>query len=335
MSEPQHNGSRRHGPPIVALGGGHGLSQTLRALRLITDNLTAVVGVADDGGSSGRLRAEFDVVPPGDLRMALAALCGDDVWGSTWSRVLQHRFGGDGELAGHAVGNLLIAALWEETGSIVEGLDWVSELLGAHGRVLPVANVPLNIVVSVKGDDPAFPDAICEVRGQVAVERSPGQVIDLLVEPANPQACPEAVFAIQDARVIVLGPGSWHTSVLPHLLVPGVRSALANSRAMKLLVLNLDVQSGARQEFRPHEYLQGWAEMYPEVQLDWVLGDPRYVDDVDLLTDACAAVGAELALDLVAVCGPEDLQESARHDAGLLAAAFGAVFARGSISAWQ
>ncbi len=118
------------GPKIVALGGGHGLSATLAALRGMSDNLTAIVGVSDDGGSSGRLRNEFDIVPPGDMRMALAALCGDDSWGRTWSQVLQHRFPGDGELAGHAVGNLLIAALWQETDDLVAG----SRLRGRSAR---------------------------------------------------------------------------------------------------------------------------------------------------------------------------------------------------------
>ncbi|MDI1290131.1 MAG: 2-phospho-L-lactate transferase CofD family protein, partial [bacterium] len=113
---------RRQLPPtdrsnvrVVALGGGHGLAVSLRALRHVTDSLTAIVGVADDGGSSGRLRSEFGVPPPGDLRMALAALCGDDEWGRTWEQVIQHRFGGSGALSGHSVGNLLITALWEET----------------------------------------------------------------------------------------------------------------------------------------------------------------------------------------------------------------------------
>ncbi|NBX70995.1 MAG: YvcK family protein, partial [Actinobacteria bacterium] len=122
-------------PDVVALGGGHGLASSLRALRQVTPNLTAIVGVSDDGGSSGRLREQFDVVPPGDLRMALAALCGDDTWGSTWAQVLQHRFKSDGDLDGHSLGNLLITALWQETGDVVAGLDWVAKLLDAQGRV--------------------------------------------------------------------------------------------------------------------------------------------------------------------------------------------------------
>jgi len=129
---------------VVAFGGGHGLFASLSALRRVTRQLTAVVTVADDGGSSGRLRKQFGVLPPGDLRMALAALCGDDAWGTTWSRVVQHRFTGEAELGGHAVGNVLIVALWELLGDTVQGLDWVGRLLGAHGRVLPMASVPLD-----------------------------------------------------------------------------------------------------------------------------------------------------------------------------------------------
>ncbi len=133
---------------VVALGGGHGLAASLAALRLVTDDLTAVVTVADDGGSSGRLRREFGCLPPGDLRMALAALCGDDEWGRLWSRVVQHRFDGSGppthaSLDGHAVGNVLIVALWQLLGDPVEGLDYVGRLLGAHasgaaGRLGPM-----------------------------------------------------------------------------------------------------------------------------------------------------------------------------------------------------
>ena len=122
-------------PAVVALGGGHGLSATLSSLRLMTDRITAVVTVADDGGSSGRLRSELGVLPPGDLRMALAALCDDSEWGRTWSAVLQHRFSSSGDLDQHAVGNLLIVALWELLEDPVTGLDWVGKLLGARGQI--------------------------------------------------------------------------------------------------------------------------------------------------------------------------------------------------------
>src|SRR5580765_7707454 len=139
------------GPRIAALGGGHGLAASLRALRLVSEHITAIVTVADNGGSSGRLRDEFDVLPPGDLRMALSALCDDTEWGHTWRDLLQHRFESSGELHNHAVGNLLIVALWELLGDTVTGLDWVARLLGARGRVLPMSAVPLDIEATVVG----------------------------------------------------------------------------------------------------------------------------------------------------------------------------------------
>lgn len=324
----------RQGPPVVALGGGHGLSASLRGLRRVTDDVTAVVGVADNGGSSGRLRVEFGVVPPGDLRMALAALCGDDEWGRTWSRVMQHRFGGEGPIAGHATGNLLITSLWEETGSLVEGLDWMAALLGAHGRVLPVSTVPLEIVATVKGSNPADPVAVVEIRGQVQVEHTPGDVLDFRVEPTNPPACPEAVQALHSAELIVLGPGSWYTSVLAHLLVPGVRRALIESMADRLLVLNLDAQRGDTEEFKSHTYLRVWADQFPDVRLDKVLADPRYVDDLEKLDRVCDLVGAELVLGRLVETPPVGGQ-SPVHDPLLLAAAFGQVLGRGSISPWR
>ena len=132
-----------NGPVVVALGGGHGLAASLAALRHLTDRLTAVVTVADDGGSSGRLRRELGVLPPGDLRMALSALCDDSEWGELWRDVMQHRFASAGALHDHAMGNLLIVTLWELLGDPVAGLDWVARLLGARGRVLPMAGVPI------------------------------------------------------------------------------------------------------------------------------------------------------------------------------------------------
>ncbi|MGH3277172.1 MAG: gluconeogenesis factor YvcK family protein, partial [Streptosporangiaceae bacterium] len=200
---------------MVALGGGHGLHASLSALRRVTRDLTAIVTVADDGGSSGRLRREFGVLPPGDLRMALAALCGDDAWGTTWSKVIQHRFTGAADLGGHTVGNVLIVALWELLGDSVQGLDWVARLLGAHGRVLPMSSVPLDLVAEVAGADPDDPDAISVVHGQVACATTPGQVRSVSLVPADPPACPESVQAVEAADWVVLGPGSWFTSVLP------------------------------------------------------------------------------------------------------------------------
>ena len=165
-----HGGAGGRG--VVALGGGHGLYSSLSALRHLTDRLTAVVTVADDGGSSGRLRRELGVLPPGDLRMALAALCDDGDWGRTWRDVMQHRFTGDGELAGHAVGNLLIASLWQLIDEPVTGLDWVGRLLQARGRVLPMSTLPLEIEADVVGAD----GQVEVVRGQANVARASGRI---------------------------------------------------------------------------------------------------------------------------------------------------------------
>ena len=173
-------------PSVVALGGGHGLAASLQALRRVTTRPTAIVTVADDGGSSGRLRGEFGVLPPGDLRMALAALCGDDEWGRTWSEVVQHRFRSDGDLHDHSLGNLLIVALWELLDDSVTGLDWVARLLGAQGRVLPMSLVPLDIEALVEGPD----EQLERVRGQVAVATATGRVRSVSLLPGNPPACP-------------------------------------------------------------------------------------------------------------------------------------------------
>ncbi len=314
------------GPRVVALGGGHGLSASLQALRRVTDDLTAVVGVSDDGGSSGRLRREFGVPPPGDLRMALAALCGDDAWGRTWSRVVQHRFRGTGDLAGHAVGNLLITALWEETGDVVAGLDWVAALLGAHGRVLPVATAALEVVAQVRGADPAHPDQVSEVHGQVSVATSAGQVVGLRLQPGDVAACRPALDAILGADVVVLGPGSWYTSVLAPLLVPGMSKALAGSPARMVVILNVGRQDRETTGLQPYEHLRLLQDYVPELRVDVVLGDRRdLADPADQvpLQRWCADNEASLVLESVA-----NRDGGPTHDVDLLASALGQLLAR-------
>ena len=302
---------------VVALGGGHGLSASLAALRHVVTDLTAVVTVADNGGSSGRLRREFGVLPPGDLRQALAALCGDDDWGRTWARVLQHRFASKGEMDEHAVGNLLIVALWELLGEHVNGLDWVARLLGAQGRVLPMSVAPIDITATVEGLDEADPHALTTVRGQVEVASTSGQVVSVALEPREPPACPEAVAAVTAADWIVLGPGSWFTSVIPHLLVPELRDALISSAARKVVTLNLEPQAGETEGFSPETHLEVLAGHAPDLKLDVVLADRNSVVDVELLRATAASFGAELVIaDVAAADG------SPRHDAHKLANAY-------------
>jgi len=315
--EPRRVGTARQLlPAVVAFGGGHGLSASLTALRRITDRLTAVVTVADDGGSSGRLRAELNCLPPGDLRMALAALCGDDQSGRTWADVLQYRFTGSGSLRDHAIGNLLIAGLWERLGDPVAGLDMVAELLGARGRVLPMAAVPLDIVAEVIGLDPLRPDELSLVRGQAAVAKTTAEVCAVRLVPEDPPGCPESVEVVLAADWVVLGPGSWFTSVIPHLLVPELAHAIEHTPAHRILTLNLE-PAGETAGFSPAKHIELLAEHAPNLRLDVVLADASFAAEDPHLDTWAESLGAELVVaDLAARDG------SPRHDPLRLASAY-------------
>ncbi|WP_298886366.1 uridine diphosphate-N-acetylglucosamine-binding protein YvcK [uncultured Serinicoccus sp.] len=309
------------GPRVVALGGGHGLAASLRALRHLTEAITAVVTVADDGGSSGRLRQEFDILPPGDLRMALAALCEDTTWGHQWSSVLQHRFGGHGELSGHALGNLLIMALWElRPEEQVRGLDLVGRLLNTRGRVLPMALEPLDIEAVIEAETPAGTVARSTVRGQSTVARQPGVVRSVRLIPEAPQACPQALESIKLADLVVLGPGSWFTSVMPHLLVPELRQALCDTPARRILTLNVSLSDDEANGYSLAEHVVAIAAHAPELTFDHVIADPQVVRssaERTALDTAVERVGASLVLTSVGSPGRPGV-----HDTLRLAAAY-------------
>jgi uncharacterized cofD-like protein len=307
----------------VALGGGHGLHATLSALRRLTDSVTAVVTVADDGGSSGRLRRELGLLPPGDLRMALAALAADDDGGKRWQALVQHRFGGTGALAGHAVGNLLLAGLMEVLGDPVAALDEVAALLGLRGRVLPMSCDPLDIEAEVTGlgsRDGAL------IRGQVAVASTPGRVQRVWLRPERPRACPEALDAVKAADVLLLGPGSWFTSVIPHVLVPELREALIASPARRIVVLNLAPEPGETAGFSPEQHLAVLSQHAPALRVDAVIADVAAVPVPERLHATAAAMlapGGRVHLAPVAAADPA----VPRHDPAALADALGVVLA--------
>ncbi len=310
-------------PKVVALGGGHGLSVTLQALRRVTDRITAVVGVADDGGSSGRLRREFGILPPGDLRMAVAALCANDVASRAWADVLQYRFGGDGDLGGHAVGNLLMAALWENSSDAVAGLQELGALVGAVGQVLPCSVDPLEIVALIRGHDQSRPGDVVEVRGQVEIATTPGRVELVRIEPAGARPCTQALEAIDDADAIVLGPGSWFTSLMPHLLMPTQGEHVESAAGRRILVLNLDPQEGETGDFSPAEHIDAITNLAPKMRFDVVIADSRHVGSGEAranLIAACRGWGAEVIEAEVAGHGD-------RHDPGKLAHVFDTVLA--------
>lgn len=300
----------------VALGGGHGLHATLSALRRLTPDVTAVVTVADDGGSSGRLRRELGLLPPGDLRQALAALAAAEDGGTLWAEVFQHRFGGTGALTGHAVGNLLLAGLFEVLGDPVAGLDEAAKLLGITGRVLPMSAEPLEIEADVTGLENG---QVSRIRGQVAVASTPGQVRRIrLHNPGRPNrppvACADAVEAVLGADVVFFGPGSWFTSVLPHLLVPDLHDALVTTSATKVVILNLVPQPGETAGFSPERHLHVLFEHAPRLKVDAVIADRDSVPTPARLRRAAEALGGRAHLASVAAPGG-----AGRHDPDALA----------------
>lgn len=310
---------------IVALGGGHGLAATLTSLRRITQDITAIVTVADNGGSSGRLRKEFPILPPGDLRMALAALCADDEWGREWARIIQHRFTGQGPLNGHAVGNLLLAALWDRDSDPVVGLDRVASLLKVVGRVLPMASEPLDIegtFITSSGRE--------VVRGQAEVATAKGRLESLRIIPADPPARAEAIAAIEEADWITMGPGSWFSSVLPHLLVPTQRRALSESNGKKIVLLNLDATPDSPGNefagYSPEEHLGLIAQYAPDLHIDIVLADISVVKNPIVFEHQVRAMGGELVL--------ADLRKSpgsVHHDVEKLTREFGHIMSNSLI----
>lgn len=317
-------GQQNKGPKVVALGGGHGLSASLSALRLLTSDLTAVVTVADDGGSSGRLREEYGVLPPGDLRMALAALCDDTDWGRTWRDVMQHRFrpgkGPGGSLDEHAMGNLLIVTLWELLGDAVAGLKWAGALLGARGQVLPMSTVPLTIEGDVRITAPDGGSALHTIRGQARCAVA-GSLEEVRLLPGAAPACVEALTAIELADWVILGPGSWYTSVLPHLLLPEMREALCQTPAKRCLTMNLATDTKETSGMTAADHLDVLRRYAPGFSVDVVLADPASVPDRQEFEKAAGMIGAEVVLGKVGASGRRPV-----HDPLRLATAYHDVF---------
>jgi len=246
---------RERGPKVVALGGGHGLATLLRGLKAYTHNITAVVTVADDGGSSGRLRQEMGILPPGDIRNCLAALSDDE---ALLAQLFQYRFpNGDSGLEGHSFGNLFISALAEVLGSFEEAVAESGRVLAVKGRVLPSTLRDVRLVADVM-----LPHLVNEVRieGESDIPRSNGKVRRVWLEPSSPPAYPEAIRAILAADLIIIGPGSLYTSLLPNLLVPDIVEAIRASRGLKLLICNVATQHGETDGYSCGDHLRAVEE---------------------------------------------------------------------------
>jgi uncharacterized cofD-like protein len=313
----------------------------LRALRRcqrpLDLEITAVVTVGDDGGSSGRLRAQRGGLPPGDLRQALAALAADDRHSTVNADLFQHRFqplkpklrpapapGGpapapgndpDDALGGHPVGNLVLFGLMELLGDPVVALDHAAAMLRAGGRVLPMSREPVAIEALIRGADPRRPDRLLTVHGQHGIAVSPGRVELVRLEPPKPVATPEAVVAIAEADWLVFGPGSWYSSVIPHLLVPELVAAIVASPARRLVILNLTIEPETAGLTLP-AHLTALAAYAADLTAEVVLGDASWVTEPGPVRQAADSLGAELVLAPVAVAGGEP-----RHDPAALAEA--------------
>lgn len=290
---------------VVAFGGGHGLGATLRALRAtgLAMRITAVVTVADDGGSSGRLRADRGVLPPGDLRQALAALAGTDQVSVGNAALFQYRFPGDDPLGGHPVGNLVLCGLMELVGDPVLALRHAAAMVDAVGDVLPMACEALGIEADIEQGD-----RVVTIQGQHEVAVARGRVREVRIIPPAPAACPEALTAIAEADWLLFGPGSWYTSVIPHLLVPEMAKAIVSSNARRLVTLNLAADSETIGLSLP-DHVAALARYLPELRVDVVLVDRNAFPDPEPVAIAAQSLGARIALAEVAV-----RDGTARHD---------------------
>jgi uncharacterized cofD-like protein len=255
----------------VCLGGGHGLHATLEAMRLLTPDITAIVCVGDNGGSSGRLREEFPgILPPGDIRMALSALVSEQAQRRGVVELLQHRFHSHGPLNGHSLGNLILAAQWQHNpNDLLGSIKSVQNILGIDGTVIPGARVPLDLTAQVRMSD----GSVQTLHGQRTIAKAGAQVLSLSISPQDPPIFPAALRAIQEADVITLGPGSWYTSLLVHLCVPQLRAALHASSAKKILIMDLMPDSETMGMTEKSE-LQTFEQYSHQLTLDAILAGP-------------------------------------------------------------
>ncbi len=300
------------GPKVVAVGGGTGLSSLLRGMKHRTGNLTAIVTVADDGGSSGRLRRTLGLPPPGDVRNCLAALSDDE---DLLTQLFQYRFSGQGELEGHAFGNMLIAALAGVTGSFERGVLEAGRVLAIRGQVLPATLVDVSLVADKSHalDDQAF-----RIEGESSIPAVPGQVRRVHLEPNDAPAYPETIRALLAADLIAIGPGSLYTSILPNLLVPEIADAVRASRAFKVFICNIATQSGETDGYDCAGHLRALEQHAGRGLVDLMLVNqcptPTAADGIALVRLAGNGLDVPVATDDVA-----DPDRPGHHDPARLA----------------
>ena len=301
--------SRGRGPRIVAIGGGTGLSVLLRGLKTYTDNLSAVVTVADDGGSSGRLRRELSVLPPGDFRNCLVAMSDDE---SLVGELFQYRFDQGNGLQGHSFGNLFIAAMTNVTGSFGRALYESSRVLAVHGQILPATVANLSLTARLTDGT--------TVQGESSISERGGSIDHVRIDPQDAAAYPQAVEAIEQAQMVVVGPGSLYTSILPNLLVAGIADAVKASTGTKLYVCNVATQTGETDGYSVADHVKALqSHTFPTI-VDYVVVNSA-PKELGSRGDGQPVLGGEDPVEHARVIGEDlvDPTHPVRHDSTKLA----------------
>jgi len=304
---------------LVAIGGGTGLSTLLSGLKKYVGDglegfsikrLSAIVAVSDDGGSSGRLRDELQMPPPGDIRNCMVALSEDS---HLLSKLFRYRFSGEGDLSGHNFGNLFLAALSEVTGDFAEAVRLSSEILASKGHIFPATVSDVRVAARLTDGS--------AVQGETNIEKTGGSIERLYLEPEDCQPHPDAISAIEQARVITIGPGSLYTSILPPLLVNGVVEKIANSRATKIFICNLMTQPGETDGLTARRHLEIVREYAPRLNFDYVIVNNRPISGVQarLYTrDGAAQIGVHGSIDSDKIEGAEVISTNLLDDGELV-----------------
>lgn len=300
------------GPRMVAIGGGHGLASLLRGMKDHTHNITAVVTVADDGGSSGKLRESLGILPPGDIRNCLAALSNDE---ALLTQLFQYRFSGAGGLDGHSFGNLLITALSEITGSFEEAVSESGRVLSVHGRVLPSTLHDVKLVADMQ-----LPNTLNEVRveGESNIPHMTGRVRRVWLEPNDAPAFPPVIKAILNADLVIVGPGSLYTSLLPNLLVKDLLAAIRVSRAVKIFICNIATQAGETDMYSCYDHVRALEEHVGEDLFEVVLCNDNYTGEMGAHSQWARADERTMADSRVYCADLLDENHPWRHDSAKL-----------------
>jgi len=293
---------------VVAIGGGTGLSVLLRGLKEHTQHITAIIGVADDGGSSGRLRREMGIIPPGDFRNCIVALSDED---SILKELFQYRFPEGSELNGHSFGNLFIAAMTDVTDSFEEALAESSRILSVRGQVVPATTENINLSVRLKDGN--------LITGESKVKDSLSEIEELIMDPPNAAASPAAINAINNADLIVIGPGSLYTSILPNLMVPSIVEAITKSKAAKYYICNVATELGETQNFTVGKHIEVLENYLGSTVLDVIIANDNIGDIGDQFLGEAVKLNTNLTKHVILTTDLLDEQHKVRHDSYKLA----------------